>query len=144
MRMLIAAVIVTIFCVLIVLNNAAVKRQLNAWQLLPRHEQLTELFVSDRQHLVLDYTPGHPNAIGFTVVNDQGQTASYIYVITVISETGTQKQTLQNAAFSLASGSKKQFTASVVIPDMGKRVKVAITLSSGQEINYWLQRQVSK
>ena len=118
-----------------------IKNQLNAWQLLPQPERLTELYFANPNHLPSTYAPGQAQAIAFTVHNLEYQPTTYRYTVTAQADGSATMTTLTTGSFRLDQNQSITTPVSVTLPDLGPRVKVAITLTDQNEsIDYWVNR----
>jgi hypothetical protein len=121
-----------------------IEHQLDHWGLLPRHQQMTELFASDPEHLPKTYAPGQSQTVAFSVHNLTNTTATYHYTITAAStplagqNTGT---TLATGSVQLGNNNSRQINTAVQLSDLGKHIYIQVQLSSGQTIGYWLSRE---
>ena len=82
LRYVLSAVVVLLSVILLALAMPHLENQLNRWGLLPRHEQMTELYVSDPKKLPKTYAPGKNHTVVFTVRNLEGRTTGYAYTLT--------------------------------------------------------------
>lgn len=134
------AIVATCGIAFATVHAARIERQLHAWKLLPQPERLTELYVSDRHGLKLDYTPGQELPVVFTIANHEGMERGYIYTLS-LSSTGHDTTQLHKDVVTIANDQQKTIRIPITIPDNGPTVRLHIALADGQEINYRLQRQ---
>lgn len=117
----------------------AIASQLQDWKLLPRTEQLTELYFTRPNDLPTTYTPGQSQTVQFTTHNLEYNTTTYAYKVTEQSEDGSQSQQLASGQFTLSQGQYERLNLNVVPVDLGARVKVTIELPTVHEtISYWI------
>jgi hypothetical protein len=131
-----AAVLVT---VVLALAMPAIERQLNRWQLLPQHEQLTELSL-DSMQLPTSYQIGHDQTMRFTIHNRTNSAATYTYVITETNPAGTRKAQLATGSVTVAAHSTVTTAQTILPADLGKRVHVNLQLNTGLSVGYWTER----
>lgn len=118
----------------------AIERQLGNWGLLPRQEQLTELYFTSPSTLPKKYSAATTLPLGFTVQNHQSQSASYTYTIRMHGPGDGQAIQLTHGTFTLQAGESKQLSVHVQPQDLGSRAYVYVSLSPSEQIGYWLQR----
>jgi hypothetical protein len=106
----------------------AAKRQLNSWKLLPQPEQLTELYFSDAQSLPRAYRPGASQAVAFTVRNLEAAPRTYKYGISAQNLTNSAEQPLATGTFHLARYQTSAMSVAVILPELGDRAKITVSL----------------
>ena len=134
------------------INQAAVKRQLNEWKLLPQPERLSELYYENHATLPTTYTAGTVQSYSFTVHNLEYRSTTYKYTVTSMSEDGSQSQPLASGQFKLAQNAYKTAAISFAPNDLGNRIQITTALVIGQNtstdkqttesIHYWLKNSV--
>ncbi len=140
----ITVALIAISALLIFINNGSIKNQLNEWKLLPQPERLTELYFNDHAKLATTYTPDAPQSFGFTVHNLEYRQTEYNYVVEAISEDGSQRQPLAQSSLELAQDGYRSINISFVPQDLGKRVKIQVTLTYRSDkpvtesVHYWV------
>lgn len=115
-----------------------IKNQLNAWQLLPEPERLTELYFAQPNSLPTHYVPGQAQTISFTVHNLEYRATTYSYQVTEAPEGGSTTTTLTSGIFHLNQNQFKTLSLSLPLTDLGPRVSVAVNLPNQNEsIHFW-------
>jgi len=123
-----------------VLNASAIKKQLNDWKLLPEPERLTELYFNNSSNLPMTYTPNQSQSFSFTVHNVEYRNMTYYYTISVGSSQSSSTP-LQRGSFYLAQNQYKNIPVSLMVPDLGSRIQIIVTLTNPSEsIDYWVVR----
>jgi hypothetical protein len=110
------------------LSRAALARQMNAWQLLPRPEPLTELYFTDYSQLPATLKSGSPQQLSFTVHNLEHQTTRYSYRLSVASPDNGIERLLGAGAFTLAHDHNRIITQAITIPPLGTHLAVKVSL----------------
>jgi uncharacterized membrane protein len=139
-RVYVAIVAAVVLVSALIITAPAIKRQLNAWKLLPQPERLTELYFTSPNQLPASYTPGQPQTVSFTAHNLEYRTTNYTYQISEQNQAGSATQPL--AAGSFVLGQNQYHTQAVRIPlaNLGSRVKVEVALTNVNEsIDYWVE-----
>jgi hypothetical protein len=87
----------------------------------------TQLFFSDPTTLPKKLEVGHPNKFSFTVINDQGHSATYHYTVTI---TGAKLQKVTSAG-SFTLGDSQSITRTVTVVPTAKKTQylIKVTLS---------------
>lgn len=135
-------------------QRAAITNQLHQWQVLPRPEQLTELYFEDHQKLPTTYHLESPEAVKFTTHNLEHQQVSYAYKLYAVSEDNKTRIELTSGSFTLAHNQRYIVSVAPAIPDLGQRVRVLVELQINgvksptgditdykQSIHYWVTKQ---
>ena len=136
---IIAATVVIILLILGLVFHQPIKNQLNSWKLLPEPERLTELYFTKPNNLPSTYTPGQSQTVSFTVHNLEYRTTAYPYQISEQNQADTQSQTLAQGQFTLKQNAYEHAVSTIVLPDLGSRVKVVINLPNlAESIDYWV------
>lgn len=128
-------------------NKSAVAKQLDDWMLLPRQQRFTELYFADMTKL--------PSAAGaqtltFTIHNVEHQDITYTYKIDAIQPSNGSHESLGEGRVMVPSGQAQATSHQVVVPVLGPRTLVKITLeyqgisfgssrptAQTQSINFW-------
>jgi uncharacterized membrane protein len=139
-----AAIAITVVIILLVLGlvfHQQIKNQLNTWKLLPEPERLTELYFAKPNNLPSTYVPGQTQVVSFTVHNLEYRTTDYSYRVIEQNQMGDQSQTLRQGKFTLLQNAYEHEVSTIVLPDMGSRVKLIVSLPpQGESIDYWAER----
>lgn len=124
------------------LGMPSIERQLNRWQLLPTHQQLTELSVNDPESLPKTYQAGQTLPVSFSIANRTTVLRTYSYRITESNATSMQTIELASGSIDIADGDAAAILKNVTPQNMGKQVNIKITLvgENGLNLNYWLAR----
>jgi uncharacterized membrane protein len=139
----VVALVVTVGAVIvIVLLAPAIKRQLNAWKLLPEPERLTELYFTNPNNLPTHYTPEKSQTVSFTVHNLEYRTTTYTYIITEQNLTGGQTETLNSGTFTLSQNQYKSPAVNIIPTDLGSSVKMTVDLiGENESIDYLVTKE---
>lgn len=128
-----------IVIILIIAFFPSIKRQMNAWKLLPEPEKLTELYFTHPNNLPSTYNPGQSQTVSFTVHNLEYQKMNYKYEIIEEADNSSQSQLLASGSFNLKQDQYNYPSFDVVPADLGQRVQIEIKLSNVSEsIDYWV------
>jgi hypothetical protein len=144
----IAAFVLVAATLILYFNTAAITRQLNAWQLLPQPERLTELYYEKHTELPTTYAPDMQQSYSFTVHNLEYRTTAYKYEVMEQSEDSSQRRVLSSGSFALEHD-RSRTTAITISPiDFGPRVKIVTTINKNvsdndgnESIHYWVTRR---
>lgn len=89
----------------------------------------TQLFFGDPTGLPSKLEVGHVNKFTFTVINDQGRSATYHYTVTIATVTGAKLQkTAGEGSFTLGDSQSITQTVGVVPTAPGEQYLVKVTL----------------
>jgi hypothetical protein len=130
---------VTLLTIILALSMPVIERQLNRWQLLPQHEQLTELSL-DAAQLPTSYQVGRDQTVRFTIYNRTNSTITYRFVISETNPSGTRKAQLGTGSVTVAANGSITTEETIVPADLGKRVHINLALDNGQNVGYWMER----
>jgi hypothetical protein len=117
------------------------ERQLNRWGLLPRHEQLTELYIRNGSRQAGAYKPGQVHTVAFEVRNLEAETKTYSYAITVSDADGRAILNLKEGDLTIKQGETRRVNMRTTLQDIGEVVYISIGLSNGQAVGYWLEKE---
>jgi hypothetical protein len=139
-RVLFALITLEIVIVLALLTPA-LERQLNAWGLLPQHQQMTELYITNAHDVVHTYTPQEQQFFAFSVHNLQDTPQMYGYRVTATTEDNGVIMVLDQGEVTLGHDGVYSKAAKYKLYDMGKRTHIQVELSNGQKVGYWMDRK---
>ena len=135
-----AALSVAFVIALLAVSMPAIERQLNRWQLLPQHQQLTELALDNPAQLPKTYSLGQDHAVQFVVHNRSTQDVTYSYTITENNPAGNRHAQLGSGSVQVPANSTVHVSKVVVPADLGVRVHLAVQLDNGLSVGYWVER----
>lgn len=137
-RLALATLVAFAAVFLLALVMPSIERHLDKWGLLPRHEQLTELYIPNAKNLPASYTPGEEHTVLFEIRNLEGEAQTYNYIITARKESGGVVMELDKGSIRVDSNQTRDVQLSATLHDLGKRIYVQVELSNGQKVGYWL------
>ena len=139
-------IIIIVTISILLLLSTMFDEALTAMHLSPRKEGFTELYFTSPMSLPEYFTVGRPQSVAFTVHNVEYREESYYYTIVAGTYQGSSSKLLASGSFTLRQGHYQHELASVLVPPLGDRVKVTVTLttvnSTGRRpsIAYWVTR----
>jgi hypothetical protein len=126
------------------MNRTIITKQLDDWQVLPRPQQLSELYFTDIQRLPRAVTSGTLQKMAFTVHNLEHQTTIYRYKLAAVSDNG-MSQSLGNGVITLGHDHSQAIDRTVTLPSvtgrMALRVEVEYTRRAIGEETSAMKRQ---
>ena len=142
---LVACLVATIFA-----NQTAIARQLNAWQLLPRSQRLSELYFANDTLLPSTVKMNATQKVAFVIGNGEDRTTSYHYKIVAIADGESSEHLLNEGVVSLPNKQFQTISSVITIPPISSRIEMKIELeyagiafgdstlsSERQSIHYW-------
>lgn len=120
-----AAFLIVLGGVLIV-NQAAIMRQLDDWQILPQPARFSELYFTDERQLPPTLKVGSLQKMTFTINNLEHRTTSYNYKIVAVSAQDGTEQLLGEGAFTLDHGHSQIANQMVLVPALGDRLAMKV------------------
>lgn len=110
---------------------------LEGWKLIPTPDRFTELYFDNNLALPTKVTSG-PTAFEFGVRNDEGETITYPYTVSLIVP-GRATRVLRQGDITLASGGASNMHESISIPAGTTSAEISVQLPmQQQEIHFWL------
>jgi hypothetical protein len=122
--------IVIVLVIVLAFGHDTIKRQLNAWKLLPEPEHLTELYFTHPNSVPGIYLPGQIQDVSFTVHNLEYRTMKYTYRVTERVANSSHGQLLTDGSFSLRQDQYKTPSLVVAPLDLGQRVQIIVELTN--------------
>lgn len=141
-----------VFCFLtsLVFGPPVVAKQLEAWQLLPQPEQLSELFFTDYRTLPASLAPAGVLPLTFTIHNLEHQPVSYNYTVNATADDG-HVYPLSQGTVRLRHDEHQLVKKKLAVPPAAGQLQVKITLNydaanlpakkptaHSQSIHYWV------
>lgn len=124
---------------MVVFARGPVKRQLEAWKVLPQPEHLTELSFTHPQALPKTLVPDQTQTVAFTVHNLEYRTMIYHYVISETPANSTVSLILADHSFTLPQNKYENASIAIRPTAMAGPAKITVTLTNNNEsIDYWL------
>jgi glycogen synthase len=133
-------------------NHAAIIKQLEDWQVLPKQQRLSELYFANEQHLPATARRGAEQRVTFTIHNIEYQTVTYHYALIAASGTDNTSQQLHDGTLTLKHDQFKTVSDVIKVPSISKRTAIKVELEySGiapdsrlpgvqkQSIAYWMR-----
>lgn len=140
--LVVAVVLVLVALAGALVSHSQLKRQLDAWGLLPRTQKMTELYFTSPSSLPADFSPRRATPVAFTVHNLEHETVRYRYKIIERSDSGSRPSVLDSGTFTLPSGGYHEELASVLLEPFSRRVAVEVSLEDqGSSIYFWVHKQ---
>jgi hypothetical protein len=130
--------VVIAFIVLIswLVNTSKISSFYNA--ILPHNQTYTELAFNNVNNLPSTIPTDNQISFSFWVHNEEGQTYTYPYTITI--ESGNKTTSIKNGTFTLKSNTQRSIQETITIPSSSSSQQVSINLTSlKQSIDFWLK-----
>ncbi|HSW99050.1 MAG TPA: hypothetical protein VLF71_04375 [Candidatus Saccharimonadales bacterium] len=131
-----AAVVVMVLA----LGMPAIERQLGRRQLLPQHQQLTELSLINPEQLPKTYQSGQNTTVRFQVRNRTTLAQVYTYTITETNPAGNRLARLASGQVTVSANGMATASKTVVPADLSTRVYLKVQLDNGLSVGYWVGR----
>lgn len=139
--------------IIALLNASAIIGQMDAWQLLPRPQRLTELYFSDLHKIPSSADRGTKQDVAFTLHNLEHATTTYNYKIVAVTSDNRNAQVLDTGDIRLDNNQAASTKRTVTIPpfdDSSAGIRVDLEyqgLAFGnttpslekQSIQYWIK-----
>lgn len=105
-------------------------KQMDEWRILPRTEQVTELYFTDYGRLAGSSRSGVAQTVAFAVHNIEHRTTTYYYTLTAMSEDGMVKHQIGSGRVTLAHNHSQVVDKTVVIPQFdGRNERIVVNVS---------------
>ena len=128
-----------IVILMVVFAHGAVKRQLQAWKVLPQPEHLTELSFTNPQALPKTLTPGQTQTVAFTVHNLEYRTMTYHYIVSEAAPHSSVSFVLADHTFTLGQNKYENTRLDIKPVAMAGSTKITVSLiNKNESIDYWL------
>jgi hypothetical protein len=109
-------------------SKDAIAKQLNDWYLLPRTENLTELYFTNYRTLPASLKADTAHGLAFTIHNLEHRTTTYQYKLVATSEDNSVTKTLGDGTVTLAPGDSRVEEKTVTVPAIDERVNISVHL----------------
>jgi hypothetical protein len=109
------------------IGQAAIAKQMNDWQLLPRPQRFTELYFTNRA-LPPVLKRGTNQKIAFTLHNLEHEFINYHYALVAVSDKDSQEQPLAKGNVGLAYDQSKSINQLITAPKFGTRLAIRVNL----------------
>lgn len=107
-------------------NQAAITRQLDDWQVLPRPDRFSELYFTNERQLPSVVKVGSAQKLTFTVHNLEYQTTNYRYKVVAASNIDGAEQLLGEGTLTLEHDQSQIAEPTVSIPAIGTHVALKV------------------
>lgn len=140
------------------MNKAAIAKQLDDWQVLPKPklQRLSELYFASAASLPASVKPGVGQRLSFTVHNVEHRTTQYHYRVLAVSGDGSVARPLRNGALTLSHDRSQDVTLMISLPPIGSQVAIKVELeyeavkpegtlgTQKQSIHHWVHMTGSR
>jgi hypothetical protein len=123
------------------MNQAALAKQMDALQLLPRPQHFTELYFTDAQKLPATYKSGSAQQLQFITHNLEHQPTTYHYQIMAVAAGSTTGEPLADGAFTLEPDEYRTTTQTITIPAPSAHTAITVVLGHkdiSQSLHFWV------
>lgn|GEM_PF-1094978 len=131
-------------------NQTAIARQLNAWQLLPRPQRLSELYFANDVPLPSTLKANTKQKVAFVIGNGEDQTTLYHYRLVAVGDGASSEHLLSEGAVSIANSQFQTVRETVTVPPISTRMEIKVVLEyegiafgdtrlspERQSVHYW-------
>ena len=151
----IACGVILLGAIAVIIWKNAIANQLDTWKVLPREEQLTQLYFSDHKTLPQKAVAGEKQDVRFTIRNVENQPVTYTY--TIFAQAKDARTQLAQGTVKLVDNQAQDITKQLTLPDTPGRVAIVIDLqyalaephgsktkNQTQTIHYWVTMEAPR
>lgn len=122
-------------------SSQSIVNQLRKWDVLPRPDNVTELYFAKPSYLPVTYSPSQPVNFDFIVANRTSETQIYTYNVVAVPEQSMQADAFTKSSVTVPPG--QQVTQSVALPVAHQgRVKIEVSIPDlNQSIHFWVNEK---
>lgn len=122
-------------------NSQPIVTQLRRWDVLPKADNVTELYFAKPSYLPDTYSPSQPVNFDFIVANRTSEPQNYTYNVVAVPEQSMRADAFTKAAVAVLPG--QRITQSVALPVAHQgRVKIEVSIPElNQSIHFWVNEK---